>query len=135
VVPTRLIDFMIDADIAVYAMARHPKILHSLGQHRSNVIAMSAIVHSQLLQGAQNAAERDAIVRLRAVISVASYDDRASLAYGVIVEQIGFSRAHTIDRMIAAHAISNGAVLVSNNMNDFARVPGLSIENWANSTL
>lgn len=96
---------------------------------------MSAIVHSQLLQGAQNAAERDAIVRLRAVISVASYDDRASLAYGVIVEQIGFSRAHTIDRMIAAHAISNGAVLVSNNMSDFARVPGLSIENWANSTL
>ena len=33
--------------------------------------------------------------------------------------------------MIAAHALSLGRVLVSNNVKHFSRVPGLRLENWA----
>ncbi len=35
------------------------------------------------------------------------------------------------DRMIAAHALSLGATLVTNNQADFAGIPGLVTENWA----
>ena len=39
--------------------------------------------------------------------------------------------ARDFDRMIAAHAISTGSVLVTNNSDDFRDIPDLSIENWA----
>ena len=35
------------------------------------------------------------------------------------------------DAMIAAHALSLGRVLVTNNQKQFSRVSGLSVENWA----
>jgi len=34
------------------------------------------------------------------------------------------------DLWIAAHAVSAGLILVTNNMGEFARVPGLRVENW-----
>ena len=34
------------------------------------------------------------------------------------------------DAMIAAHALSIGCILVTNNRKHFSRVPGLKIENW-----
>ena len=36
------------------------------------------------------------------------------------------------DLMIAAHALSLGLTLVTNNLREFRRVPGLKLENWAN---
>ncbi len=40
------------------------------------------------------------------------------------------ARGRDYDRMIAAHAISNGAILVTNNEHDFRDIPGLSMVNW-----
>jgi tRNA(fMet)-specific endonuclease VapC len=36
-----------------------------------------------------------------------------------------------MDTLIAAHAVTLKVVLVTNNVRHFARVPGLSVENWA----
>ncbi len=35
------------------------------------------------------------------------------------------------DRLIAAHAVSTGIILVTNNEADFKDYPGLKVENWA----
>lgn len=50
--------------------------------------------------------------------------------YGRIVEHCGYSRARTIDRMIAATAIVAGAVLITLNPADFRAIPGLNFEDW-----
>lgn len=34
------------------------------------------------------------------------------------------------DNMIVAHALSRGLTLVTDNMGEFARIPGLNLENW-----
>jgi tRNA(fMet)-specific endonuclease VapC len=36
--------------------------------------------------------------------------------------------------MIAAHALSQQTTLVTNNTREFDRVPGLTLENWAQSS-
>ena len=65
-------------------------------------------------------------------LDVLSYDAKASQHYGQIKaalekkgEIIGENDIH-----IAAHAISQGLILVSNNLKEFRRVPNLALENW-----
>ena len=68
-------------------------------------------------------------VLLRA-IPVLPFDAAAAEAYGRIVAQCGWTRGRDYDRMIAAHAISTGTILVTDNEADFRDIPGLSMENW-----
>lgn len=62
-------------------------------------------------------------------VDVLPFDDAAAITYGSIARQIGVRR-HSFDRLIAAHALSLGLILVTRNEADFADVPGLRIENW-----
>ena len=65
-------------------------------------------------------------------LAVQPYDDRAAWQYGSIRAAlaksglpIGLNDVH-----IAAHARSNGSILVTNNGREFKRVSGLLLENW-----
>jgi tRNA(fMet)-specific endonuclease VapC len=58
-------------------------------------------------------------------VPVLDFDYKAALAYA----QLPFKRA-SFDRLIAAHALSHGLVVVTRNEKDFADVPGLKVENW-----
>jgi tRNA(fMet)-specific endonuclease VapC len=63
-------------------------------------------------------------------IPVLPFDAAAARAYGRIIAQCGWVRGRDYDRMIAAHAISSGSILVTNNEADFRDIPALSMENW-----
>lgn len=52
-------------------------------------------------------------------------------AYGTIVATLGYSRRLIIDRMIAATALTQEAILVTANPRDFRNIPGLTIEDWS----
>lgn len=58
------------------------------------------------------------------------FDHLAAEHYAMLVQRVGVNR-RSFDRLIAAHALALGAVLVTNNEKDFADVPGLMVENWA----
>ena len=63
-------------------------------------------------------------------VPVISFDQTAAECYSRIIERCGWVRSRDFDRMIAAHALSLGATLVTNNVADFRDVPDLAIENW-----
>lgn len=58
-------------------------------------------------------------------VPVLDFDYKAALAYALLP----FKRA-SFDRLIAAHALSHGLIIVTRNEKDFADVPGLVVQNW-----
>src|ERR1700742_464761 len=77
------------------------------------------------------AARRQRLDVLLSGLSIFPFDRDAVEAYDAIIAALGFVRSRDFDRMVAAHALSTGSTLITNNIADFADIPGLSVENWS----
>lgn len=67
-------------------------------------------------------------------IQVIPFDSAAGVAYGPIRLATCDTKKDALDKLIAAHAVSLNAIVVTNNTKDFARYPGLAVENWIESS-
>jgi tRNA(fMet)-specific endonuclease VapC len=110
--------------------------LAKLAAHDGAVL-LSALSLAELERGIHKSPTTTAARRIRLeillrAVPVLAFDASAAKAYGEIIAQCGWVKGRDFDRMIAAHAISTGSVLVTNNVADFRDIPGLAIENWAN---
>ena len=99
-------------------------------------ICISAITHAELRFGAVHSARVEENTReLEAFcldLDILPFDSAAGVHYGEIRQAL-VRRGRPIganDLLIAAHARSAGATLVTNNEGEFGRVPGLRMENW-----
>jgi tRNA(fMet)-specific endonuclease VapC len=123
-----VIRFLLDANVAIYAMAVAESPLNRrIGECAPGQIALSAISFSEIALGTQlqkppPTGVLKAFVR---AIPVLPYDEAAAREYA----RLPFKRAR-FDRLLAAHALSIGATVITNNEADFADVPGLKVENW-----
>ena len=121
--------FLIDSDLAIYSMggAAESVLNQRLAGCAPNDVAISAISFAEVALGTwlgkpPKQAVLDAFVR---AIPIIPFDEAASREYA----KLPFKRAR-FDRLLAAHALSIGAIVVTNNEADFADVPGLVVENW-----
>lgn len=99
-------------------------------------IALCSVVKAELLYGARKSSRRADNLRLleRFFMPLTSlpFDDVCAEQYGVIrteLETAGTPIGPN-DLMIAATALANDATLVTHNLQEFARVPGLRLEDW-----
>jgi tRNA(fMet)-specific endonuclease VapC len=99
---------------------------------------MSAITYAELQYGVTASAdpqrERSNLENLIEDIPVAPFDAPAGIAYGPIRLVTRDSRADHLDKLIAAHAVALGVNIVTNNLRDFAKYPGVVAENWLTPT-
>jgi tRNA(fMet)-specific endonuclease VapC len=128
------VPYLIDTNIAIHARDGTDKVLDRLAEHDGEVL-LSALSLAELQRGIYRDSRFTAIRRSRLEIllrglPVLPFDAAAAVAYGRIIAQCGWSRGRDYDRMIAAHAISSGCILVTNNESDFRDISGLPIENW-----
>jgi tRNA(fMet)-specific endonuclease VapC len=123
-----VIRYLLDADSSIYAMVDAASPVNGrIGDLEPGEIAISAISFSEIALGTQLQKPPPAEV-LEAFISavpILPFDEAAARAYA----KLPFKRAR-FDRLLAAHALSIGAVIVTNNEADFSDVPGLKVENW-----
>jgi tRNA(fMet)-specific endonuclease VapC len=99
-------------------------------------IALCSVVKAELASGARRSARAAENLRLLEnffePLASLPFDDACAERYGVIrseLESAGTPIGPN-DLMIAATALANGATLVTNNVKEFSRVPGLRLEDW-----
>ena len=90
-------------------------------------IAFSVISYAEVAHGTYvgKPPSPDILAAFVEAIPLVTFDEAAALEYA----KLPFKRAR-FDRLLAAHALSIGAIVITNNEADFADVPGLKFENW-----
>lgn len=130
--------YLLDTNTCIYIAKQKPaRVLSRLQRLRPGDVSMSVITYLELVYGAwksQHVEENLAkIEQLRRIIPVQSLDDSVARHYGQLrteLEKSG-SPIGAYDLLIAAHALSLGLTLITNNVREFGRVSGLPVENWA----
>ena len=128
--------YLLDTDICIYLINERPrKVLARFRRHAVGDIGVSTVTVSELAWGVAktgSARNRAALDAFLLPIEIAAYDLAAALRYGEVRAELA-RRGRPIgplDTMIAAHALSLGATLVTNNPREFRRVPDMAVENW-----
>jgi tRNA(fMet)-specific endonuclease VapC len=129
--------FILDTNICIYIIKRRPQsVLRRFSTISVGDIGISIITFAELEYGAAKSAQpkrnRDALEEFLSPLEVLDFDKQAAEAYGRIrsaLEKKG-QIIGAMDLLIAAHAISLGTGLVTNNEREFKRVPGLRVQNW-----
>lgn len=129
--------YMLDTNICIYLLAGGwPDVQQRFALLAAGDALVSSIVLGELRAGVEKSSARwsddRALALLLTELQVMPFDEAAAASYGVLRAQVPGRQRNSLDRLIAAHALSLDAVLVTNNEADFEVYPGLRIENWAN---
>lgn len=127
---------LLDTNICIHIInARPAAVLQRFRNYRMGEIGVCSVVAAELAYGvAKSGSERNrqALELFLAPLAILPFDEAAFWAYGDLradLERKG-TPIGSLDTLIAAHALSQQAPLVTNNISEFARVPGLQLDNW-----
>jgi tRNA(fMet)-specific endonuclease VapC len=129
--------YLLDTNICIYIIKqKDPDILRRLQSFKEGEVGISSITIAELEYGvarsAQSQRNRLALASFLIPFEIVDFDQEAAMDYGLIrtwLEKEG-KPIGSMDMLLAAQARSKGIVLVTNNEKEFARVPGLRLENW-----
>lgn len=127
---------LLDTNICIHIInARPAAVLQRFRDYRIGEIGVCSVVAAELAYGvAKSGSERNrrALEMFLAPLAILPFDEAAFWAYGDLraeLERRG-TPIGSLDTLIAAHALSLDATLVTNNTAEFARVPKLQLDNW-----
>jgi tRNA(fMet)-specific endonuclease VapC len=127
--------YLLDADTVSYALRGQGRVADRILQHPPSELCISSITLAELGFGAESKKSqklRRAIRNFVSDVAVVPFDDGAAERFAVVAARL--AKAGTpigvLDTLVAAHALSLGLTVVTNNTRHFGRVPGLKVENW-----
>ena len=130
--------YMLDTNICIYAIKKRPEIvLRHIRDNFEQGLCISSITFAELRHGIEKSKSpkknESALLKFLTILEILPFDDYAAIEYGKVC---AYLQGHgtpigPMDMLIAAHARAANMTLVTNNVREFARVPELRIENWA----
>jgi tRNA(fMet)-specific endonuclease VapC len=131
--------YLLDSNSCIgWLRQKHPDLVARIQRESPASIVLCSVVLAELIYGAERsgAAQRTGnlsrVEQLRKLFVYLPFDDQSA-------ERAGRLRAYLAgigtpvgphDLQIAAIALTNGCTLVTHNVSEFSRVPGLLIEDW-----
>lgn len=131
--------YMLDTNICIYLMKHQPpQVQARFAECFVGDVVISAITLAELEYGVACSGEAQAhnqalLDSLLEDILVAPFEARAAHAYGPLRAAHRERHKDALDKLIAAHALSLGVTLVTNNETDFRGFVGLAVDNWVNN--
>jgi tRNA(fMet)-specific endonuclease VapC len=128
---------MLDTNICIYVIKRQPlQVFKRLATLEQGSAVMSVATYAELragleIQSANRTQDEQALAVLINRIPVLPFTEADAASFGILRAAVRDRNRDTMDRLIAAHALSVGVTLVTNNEADFNDYPGLVLENWA----
>lgn len=134
--------YMLDTNICIFIKNHRPaEVLARFIKLPPGKVAMSTITYGELCFGAEKSSKPKEslhiLQQLVTLIPVLPLDEAVSVHYGSIrqhLQSIGKPIGNN-DLWIASHALASKIILVTNNVLEFERVPGLRVENWVDSNI
>lgn len=130
--------YLLDTNICIYLIRQHPpQVLNKLESLFRGDVAMSVVTLAELRAGIElhptnRLQNEQALAALLEDIPALPFTETEALHYGMLRAAVRDRQRNALDRLIAAHAMSLGLTLVTNNEQDFLHYPNLLIENWVN---
>ena len=129
--------YVLDTNICVYALKRRDAVVDRLQKHSPDDLAVSIITVAELWFGARKSkrpeSNRRSIDAFLKPFEVLPFDRAAAEAYAEL--RLGLERAGRPigerDLQIASIAVARRLTVVTHNLSEFARIPGLKVEDWA----
>jgi tRNA(fMet)-specific endonuclease VapC len=134
-----MLQYMLDTNICIFTIKNKPREVCDTFNRHYGMICISSITLMELIYGAEKSENKkknlDIIEGFSARLEVLAYDDAAAQHSGQLRAEL--ARKGTMigpyDQMIAGHARSKGLIIVTNNLREFERVPGLRSVDWIHS--
>jgi tRNA(fMet)-specific endonuclease VapC len=130
--------YLLDTNICIFAIKnKSVRLLNRLKEKTKVGLYLSALTVAELEYGCANSQKVDknrlAMLKFLSVLNILPFGDSDAVKYGQLRadlkrrgELIG-----PIDMLLAAQALANELIFVTNNTDEFKRVAGLKIEDWS----
>jgi tRNA(fMet)-specific endonuclease VapC len=136
--------FVLDTDTLTHLLRGHERVSLRRSQVADEVV-LTVITRIEVLQGRfasiLKAADREQLQQAQdrlaeserqlAAFDILPVDAAAAAEFESLLNTKGLRRIGRADLLIASIALANKATLVTRNVKDFQKVPGLQVENWA----
>lgn len=127
--------YLLDTNICIYIINNKPaQVFEHFRKYQLNQIAISSISAAELAFGVQKSGSwrnRQALEKFLAPLDVVPFSQQSIWHYAQLRQQLQQGKPiGSLDMLIAAHALSLDATLVTNNTQEFERIIGLKLESW-----
>jgi tRNA(fMet)-specific endonuclease VapC len=129
--------YLLDTNICIYIINNNPRtVVEKIKKLKLSQVKLSAISLGELEYGVSKSKNRErnrnALVDFVSAFDILSFDDSDAEVFGLIRAELEMKGQiiGSYDMQIAAQAISNDLVLVTNNTREFERIKELKLENW-----
>ena len=132
--------YMLDTNICIYIIKKRPPAVQKRFESLGDVfVTVSVMTFAELQNGVEKSTARqhnqNILDAFLANVVILPWDTEAGVQYANLRSTLekGGNLIGNMDLLIVAHALSQGAVLVTHNIREFERIPLLHIEDWASS--